>query len=188
MSCYGFSNLNINQLKEKKKVTMRLARDTAVQKIEAKSSKRIFGRTTHDHVNKMRGTIAAVYAEAKTSHGSFPLGSKFGFSAAILKKYKYIALHNAVATGLTATTNLATKLFYNHPIQPYMYDNTIPAVHTGVSRRKKESHHAELITQYEIFEGYKEAFNNKIFLPYDEAYLVTIQNEFFGFAKKLLPK
>ena len=44
----------------------------------------------------MRGAIAAVYVEAKTSHDSFLLGYKFGFSAAILRKDKYTAQHNTL--------------------------------------------------------------------------------------------
>ena len=83
--------------------------DTAVQKLESKSPQRMLGRPTREHVNKMCGVIAAVYAEAKTSHVSSSLGSKFGFSAAILKKDKYIALHKTVEAGLAATNNLATK-------------------------------------------------------------------------------
>ena len=86
---------------------MTSAQDTYVQKLEVKLLHRMLGRPIRKHVNKMRGAIAAVYAEAKTSHNSFPLRSKFGFSAAILKKDKYIALHNTLATGLATTTNLA---------------------------------------------------------------------------------
>ena len=112
----------------------------------------MLGRPTREHVNKMRGAIAAVYAEAKTSHDSFPLGSKFGFSATILKKDKYISLHNTVATGIAATANLATTWSFTHPIQMETYDDTILAVHPGVSRYKKEAQLAELITQYEMFE------------------------------------
>ena len=126
-------------------------------------------RPTRKQVKKMRDAIAVVYAEAKTSHNSFPLGSKFGFSAAILKKYKYIALHNTVETGLAATANLVTTWSFIHPIRPDTYDDTIPAVHPDVSCRKKEVQRAEIITQYEIFEGYKEAFKEKIVLACDKA-------------------
>ena len=86
-----------------------------MQKLEAKKLQRMLGRPTHKHVNKMCGAIAAVYVEAKTSHNNFPLGSKFGFSAAILKKEKYIALHNTVATGLAATSTPATTWSFTHP-------------------------------------------------------------------------
>ena len=137
---------------------------------------KILGRPTREHVNKMRGAIATVYAEAKTSHESFPLGSKFGFSASILKKDKYIALQNTVATSLAATDNLATTWLFFHPSRPDTYDDTIFAVHPEVSRRKKEAQLAKLITQYETFEGYGEAFKEKIVLACDKAYLFTIKN------------
>ena len=87
---------------------MTSARDTAVQKLEVKLLQQMLGRPIREHVNKMRGAIAAVYAEANTSHDNSPLGSKLGFSSAILKKDKYIALHNTVATGLAATDHLTT--------------------------------------------------------------------------------
>ena len=114
-------------------------RYTAVKKLELKSLQLILGRPTRDHVNKMRGVISAVYAEAKTSHEGFPLGSKFGFSAAILKKNKYITLHNMVANGIVATSNLANTWLFFHPSRPDTYDETILAVHPEVSRRKKEA-------------------------------------------------
>ena len=132
---------------------MTSARDTAVKKLGSKLLQQMLGRPTCEHVNKMRGAIAAVYAEAKTPHESFPLGSKFGFSAAVLKKDKYIALNNTVATGLANTVNLATTWSFVHPFRPDTHDNTILAVHPEASRRKKEAQRAELITQYDTFEG-----------------------------------
>ena len=154
---------------------MTLARDTTVKKLEAKMLQQMLGRPTREHVNKMCGAIAAVYAKAKTSHDSFPLGSKFGFSAAILNKDKYTALHNTVATGIAVTYNLATTWLFTQPRRPDMYDDTILAVHPGVSRLKKEAQRAELITQYEISEGHEGAFKKKISLACDKAYLVTIK-------------
>ena len=58
---------------------MTSAWDTAVQKLESKMLQRMLVSPTRKHVNNMRGAIAAVYAEANTSHDSFPLGSNFGF-------------------------------------------------------------------------------------------------------------
>ena len=144
---------------------MTSAQDTAVHKLEGKSLQQMLGRPTRKHVNKMCGAIDAVYAEAKNSHDSFPLGSKFGFSAAILKKDKYIALHNTVETVLAATANLTTTWSFIRPSRPDIYDDIILTVHPKVSRRKKESQHVDLITQYETFEGYEEAFKEKISMP-----------------------
>ena len=101
---------------------MTSARDTAMQKLEAKMLQRMLGRPIREHLSNMRGAIPAVYAEANTSHETFPLGYKFGFSAALLKKDKYISLHNTVSTGIAATSNLATTWLFTHPIRPYMYD------------------------------------------------------------------
>ena len=130
---------------------MTAAQDTAVQKLESKSMQRILGSPTRKQVNNMCGAIAVVYAEVKTSHEIFPLGSKFGFSAAILKKDKYIALHNTVATGLAATDKLETTWLFFHPSRPDTYDDTILALHPDVSWRKKEAQRAELVTQYKSF-------------------------------------
>ena len=87
--------------------------------IGSKDARRLLGSPTRKHVNKMRGAIPAVYAEANTSHSSFLLGSKFGFYAALLKKDKYIALHNTVSTGIAATSNLATTWLLTYPSRPY---------------------------------------------------------------------
>ena len=101
---------------------MALEQYTTMQKLESKSLQQMLGRPTRKHVNKMRGAIAAVYAEAKTSHVSFPLGPKFGFSADILKKDKYISLHNTVATVIAATANLATTGSFVQPSRRDTYD------------------------------------------------------------------
>ena len=100
---------------------MTSARDTSMQKLEVKMLQRMLGSPTRKHANNMCGAIAAVYAEANISHDTFPLGSKLGFSAALLKKDKYIALHNTVSTGLAATSNLTTTWLFTHPIRPDMY-------------------------------------------------------------------
>ena len=165
--------------------TVMSARDTDVQNLDLKALQRILGRPTRKHVNKMHGTISAVHAEAKTSHDSFPLGSKFGFSAAILKKDKYIALPNTVATGLTATANLATTCLSIHPSQTETYDDTILALHPKVFLRKKEAQRAELITQYETFEGYEEAFKEKLPLPVTRYIFSQYKTIFLGLPTNL---
>ena len=51
---------------------MTLVRDTSVRKLESKLLQQMLGRPTRENVNNMPGAIAAVYAEAKTSHESSP--------------------------------------------------------------------------------------------------------------------
>ena len=96
---------------------MTSAWDTAVQKLESKSLQRMLGRPTLKQVNKIRGAMAEVYAEAKTSHESFPLGSIFGFSAAILKKDTYklettwSLVHRSDRTLTTTRSSKCTQMF-----------------------------------------------------------------------------
>ena len=144
---------------------MTLAWETTVHKLEAKLLQQMFGIPIYDHVNKMRGAIAAVYAEANTSHDSFPLGSKFGFSADILKKDKYIALHNTVATGIATTAKLETTCLFTQPSWTDMYDDTILAVHPDVSHRKKEAQRAELITSARHLKDTRRHLRKKMSLP-----------------------
>ena len=92
-----------------------------------------------------------------------------------------------MSTFLSATTNLANTSSFTQPIRPDTYVNTILAVHPNVSRRKKEAYQAELITQYEISEVYKELFKEKIVLVCDKAYLVTIKINYLGFRKNCHP-
>ena len=117
---------------------MTSARDMAVQNLEVKSLQRILGRPTHEHVNKMRGAIAALYAEGKTSHDSFPLGFKFGFSATILKKDNYIALHRIVATGIADTAKLTTTWLFTNLSRLDTYNDTILAIHPKFSAARRK--------------------------------------------------
>ena len=163
-------------------------RDTAVQKLESKMLQQMLGRPTRDKGNKMCGAIAAVYAEAKTSHNNFPLGSKFGFSAAILNKDKYIALHNTLETGIAATSNLATTWLFIQPRRVDMYDNNIFAVHPNVSLRKKEAQCSELINQYEIFVDTRRNSKTTYSSPEMKYILSQLKTNYLGFPEKLSPK
>ena len=63
-----------------------------------------------------------------------------------------------------------------------MYDTAIIAGTDDATRRLKEAERAELIGQYETFEGYEAALKTKIEEAYDEPYLENLKNEIFGFS------
>ena len=56
------------------------------------------GRPTHKGVAFTRHELSKIYARAKTSHKAFRLGSKFGFTAAVIKTKKYIEIHSVYNT------------------------------------------------------------------------------------------
>ena len=157
------------------------AKDAIASKLESKRLARVMGRPTRKAVNKTRGAIAAAYAEAKTSHPSFPLGSKFGFAAAVMLPDKYRARHNTIAAA-AGSDALPDDWEFVHPIRPSTYDAGILATHNDNTRRRKESIHTDLINQYEAFTLYEDLYKYKLEEAFDEAYFSTLKDELFGFA------
>ena len=156
------------------------ARDTAIKTLEGRRLARIMGRPTMKHVNQTRNEIASEYAKAKTSHPSFPQGSRFGFASAILKKEKFRSLHNAVE-GVAEEDELAEVWEFAYPTRPDMYDETIVGNMLDATRRKREATRADLITQFDTFEGYETAFKDKVEEAYDQAYFSTMKDDVLGF-------
>ena len=144
------------------------ARDTAIKSLEGRRLARIMGRPTMKIVNQTRNEIASEYAKAKTSHPSFPQGTRFGFASAILKKEKFRSLHNAVA-GVAEDDELDVTWEFTYPTRPDAYDDTIIGNMLDATRRKREATRADLITQFDTFEGYETAFKDKVEEAYDQA-------------------
>ena len=157
------------------------AKDAIASKLESKRLARVMGRPTRKAVNKTRGAIAAAYAEAKTSHPSFPLGSKFGFAAAVMLPDKYRARHNTIAAAADSDA-LPDDWEFVHPIRPSTYDAGILATHNDNTRRRKESIHTDLINQYEAFTLYEDLYKYKLEEAFDEAYFTTLKDKLIGFA------
>ena len=79
----------------------------AIRALEGVRLTRMRGRPTTKNIAKTRGEIGAAFARAKTSHKAFPLGSTFGFAAAVLNAKKFIKLHNKASRNLADVEDLA---------------------------------------------------------------------------------
>ena len=157
------------------------AREQAIVALEGVRLPRMMGRPTLKIVNKLRKAIAAEYAKAKTTHPSFPMGEKFGFSAAILKDYTYISKHNAHAANVPAANGLGPAWTFRHPTRPDIIDNTILATHSDHSRDRKKTIRAALIKEFDRFDGYEAAFTEKLADAVEDAYFETIKDDTFAF-------
>ena len=157
------------------------AREQAIVALEGVRLPRMLGRPTLKTVNKMRKAIAAEYAKAKTTHPDFPLGEKFGFSAAVLKTHNYISKHNAHAANVPAAIGLGPAWTFQHPTRPDIIDNTILAAHSDHSRDRKKTIRAALIKEFDRFDGYETAFTEKLEKAVEEAYFETIKDDTFAF-------
>ena len=126
------------------------ARELTVKALEGRVLTRMPGRPTMRAVNKTRNQITAEYAKAKTSHQSFPLGSRFGFAAAIMKTSRFIRIHdNQVAAG----DELDPNLIFVYPDRPATYDASITGQMLDTTRHKKEEERKDALMQFETFEG-----------------------------------
>ena len=65
-----------------------------------------------------RKEIGAEYAKAKTTHEDFPLGTRFGFAAAVLSTDLYIAVHDKANTD----EDLDPAWEFEHPIRLASYN------------------------------------------------------------------
>ena len=87
-------------------MTAAATREATIKSLEGLTLTRVHGRPTFKGVAKTRRELEAHYARAKTSHTSFPMGTKFGFAAAVLKSNKYINLHNAATANIPDAAEL----------------------------------------------------------------------------------
>ena len=129
---------------------MTSSRDNAIQALGGVKLTRQLGRPTLKNVNKTRTEIAAIYARAKTTHSGFPLGTKFGFAAAILTTATYRRIHDKAIDNLplvnAAQANyLPANWQFAHPARPSVYDPTIIAGTDDATCRLKEAERAKLI-------------------------------------------
>ena len=129
-------------------------------------------------VNKTRNQITAEYAKAKTSLEAFPMGSRFGFAAAIMKTTKYITVHdNQCEDG----NELDPNWTFVYPDRPASYDASITGTMLDATRRKKEETRKDELMQFDTFEGYELAFKEKLEIAYDAAYFGTLRDDILGF-------
>lgn len=92
----------------------------------------------------------AAYAKAKTQHEDFPMGERFGFTAAVMRPKKYIRLHNDVCL---AGDELLDKWGFTHPDQPGSYDAAIDGTSGVVIHRRKEATHNDKNAQWDRFDA-----------------------------------
>ena len=118
------------------------------------------GRLAHKGVAFTRRELSKFYARAKTSHKAFPMGSKFGFAAAVLKTKKYIEIHNAATANIPEAEELDEAWEFENPVRPEAYDDTeLPANLTEAEkeqrRRKQEAERAEELAQFNVCQAYE---------------------------------
>ena len=152
---------------------MSSAREATISTLEGKRLTRVLGRPTIKSVKLTRKEIGAEYAKAKTTHNDFPLGTRFGFAAAVLSTDLYIAAHNKT----NPDEELDPAWEFEHPSRLASYDATAVGNVTDATRRKKEAERNEVNHEWERFDAYETVFKEKIEEAYDAQYLEALQDD-----------
>ena len=152
---------------------MSSVREATISTLEGKRLTRVLGRPTIKSVKLTRKEIGAEYAKAKTTHKAFPLGTRFGFAAAVLRTELYIAAHNKA----NPDDELDPEWEFEHPSRLASYDATAVGNVTDATRRKKEAERNEINREWERFDAYETVFKEKIEEAYDAQYLEALRDE-----------
>jgi len=152
---------------------MSAVREATLTSLEGKRLTCILGRPTIKSVKKTRKEIAAEFAKAKTTHESFPLGSHFGFAAAILPSLTYLVAHDKA----NPNDPLDPAWKFDPPDRPASYNATAIGNITDATRWKKETERNEEIREWEQWDACKTAYKQKIEEAYNAQYLETIKDD-----------
>ena len=157
------------------------AREQAMKAIQGQELTRHFGRPTFKSVSKTRDKVTSIYAAAKTSHPSFPYGSKFGFAPAVMKTSKFRDLHTKTIADIDAIDPLDEDWVFETPSRPDVYDAAINAGMSDQVIKKREAKRKDEILQFDIFQGYEAVAKEKIAAAYDKTWLEGLRNKILGF-------
>ena len=99
-------------------------RESTLKSLQGSTLTRHHGRPAYESVAKTRKEVAQGYAKAKTSHSAFPMGTKLGMAAAVLKTRVYIDMHNTAVATIPEAEELDEAWEFEHPTRPEPYDET----------------------------------------------------------------
>ena len=157
---------------------MSSTRETTISSLASTLLTRHLGRPTRQAVKHTRRELGIIYAAAKTSHADFPLGSRFGFAAAILTSKSFINAFNLVCE---RDDELADDWEFEIPERPSATDPSITDDTSDTYRRKKVAEWAEHTKQWERFDAYEHVFKNKLEGAFDSQYFDTLRDDLLGY-------
>ena len=168
-------------------MTNAAVRESTLKALQGSTLTRHHGRPTFKSVAKTRKEVAQEFAKAKTSHSAFPMGTKFGMAAAVLKTRSFIEMHNTAAVNIPGAEELDEAWEFEHPTRPDPYDETeleqgLSAQQRDMRRRKQEAVRNEELIQYDVFEAYETYYKDAMAAAYDDTYFDTIKDELLGFS------
>lgn len=151
-------------------------REDTITELTATDITRWPARPTHASVANSRKELTKKAAAIKTRYESFPLGTRFGYAAAIMLSADYIEKVNKVSSGTIPDTWTFTPPMQPDPYDPDITRNTaekdIPKMEAAWTSKKKD---------HEIFLGVEDAMKILIAKAYDRCWLEEIEDDILEF-------
>jgi hypothetical protein len=123
---------------------------------------KIHGQPTDHNITTLKKELVSIAA-------SFPSGlegGNHGHAGIIVKPAKYLTM---------------ARVAFTSPIHPGINPAGLAANATAGTQAREETEHKELLAQYEIFKGVKQALKNIILEVVEHNYLLEIEDDMLGF-------
>ena len=153
-------------------------REATISALEGTQLTRHLGRPTRKACKQTRKELGIIYAAAKTTSADFPLGSRFGYAAAILTSKQYINIYNQVCE---VGDEFEDDWEFEIPVRPATTDPDIDDNTGDADRRRMVAEWKEYVAQWERFDAYEHVFKTKLIQAYDSQYFETLRDDLLGF-------
>ena len=155
-------------------------REATISALEGEKLTRHVGRPTRKAVKHSRKELGIIYAAAKTTSADFPLplGSRFGYAAAILLSKQYINAYNQVCE---VGDEFDEDWEFLIPTRPATTDPDIDDDTGDADRRRMVAEWKEYVAQWERFDAYEYVFKQKLIQAYNPQYFETLRDDLLVF-------
>ena len=157
---------------------MSSVREATISALEGVSLTRHVGRPTLKSVKLTRREIGKIYAATKTTHPDFPLGTRFGFAAAIITPKQFINAFNKVCE---VDDELEDDWEFDIPPQPEATDPELENAADEAEERRMSAKWKQVIAHWDKFDAHEHVFKQKLEEVYDPQYFDGLRDDLLGF-------
>ena len=126
-----------------------------------------------------RRELGEIYAQTKTEHEDFLLGSRFGFAAAILTSSQYINAYNRVCP---IGDELGDDWEFIIPDRPPTVHPDLADADDDGERRSLEAHQKAQIAEWDRFDAHEYVFKGALIDAFDEQYTKALKDDVLGYS------
>ena len=154
-------------------------REDTITELTAADITKWVDQPTHASIKKTRKELTKKATAIKTRYDAFPLGTRFGYAAAIMLTANYKETANKIEP-----LKLADTWSFKQPEQTKVYDPSIDGKTASVKVTKLETAWETRRQDHEIYLGIKDAMKQLIVKAYAPCWLEEIEDNILEFTVK----